>query len=410
MRILRRHFPLALLFLFACALAVPVSCVAQDLSGAARSLGRQIVVSVGKEKRLVLKYHNLSSLSPALVEQARAALEAGLQSQSMRLTAEPYMDALVQVTFSENVESYLLVAEILRPESSEVAMVETPRIAAVPATSAETLPLEKTLLLEQPEQILDVAVMFGEDARPSAMLVLEPSRIALYTQEASRWQFRQAQSIPRDWPWPRDLRGRILAEPSGFRAYLPGVVCNGTIAPGLTLECRAAADAWPVTAGARRLGAAEFSARRNFFTGKVSLASGENFEFPPFYSFAPVAEQGAWLWVMSGVDGRVRLQKGSAPPEPLPVVWGSDIAGIQSDCSGGSLVLATQAAAENGGTTATAYRSAGGQFVPGTRPALLPGNVTALWSAANGNSAVIVLKNREIGNYEAYSLAIACKR
>jgi len=407
MRILRRRISPALLLAFT--LAVPFSCFAQDLGTAARALGRQIVVSVGTEKRVALQVRNISSLSPALVEQARAALEAELRSQLVRVTAEPEVDASVRVTLSENLESYLLVAEIEHEGSSEVAIVETSRVAAVPATPAETLPLEKTLLLGQVEQILDVAVLFGEDARPTAMLVLEPSRVALYTQEASRWQFRQSQPIPHDWPWPRDLRGRLLMDSTGFRAYFPGMVCSGTIAPGLTVECRAAAEAWPINVGARRLGAAEFSARRNFFTGKVTSASGETMELPPFFSVAPVEEQGAWLWAMAGVDGRARLQRGTSLPTPLPVVWGSDIAGIR-DCGSGSLVLATQAAAEKGDAAVTAYRYTAGQFVPATGPVVIPGAITALWSAANGSTAVVVARNRETGIYEAYSLAIACKR
>jgi hypothetical protein len=409
MRASRRRFLLAFLFPFVFLLLAAPSCSAQDLTAAARALGRQIVVSVGVEKRVVLKVQNLSNLSPAVIEQARAALEAELQSQQLRLTDEPEVDATLRVTFSENVENYLLVAEIVRPDSAEVAIVETPRTDAAPATPVEILPLEKTLLLEQAEQILDVAVLAGEDARPAAMLVLEPARVALYGREGARWQFRQAVPITRGWPWPRDLRGRLHVDQAAFRAFLPGTTCNGTTAPTLALECRAAAEAWPVRAGARQLGSAEFSVQQNFFTGKVSRQPGEVAEFPPFFTAATIEEQGAWLWLLAGVDGRVYVQKEKMPPAVLRVAWGSDIASLHSAC-GGWLVLAAQSSSSGERAAVTAFRYAGGRFVPASRPIEWPGTITALWPAANGSTTIVVSRNPETRINEAYSLSISCGR
>jgi len=410
MRASHRRFLLAFLAASAFSLHAAPPCFGQDLTAAARALGRQIVVSVGAEKRVALKVQNLSQLSPTVIEQARAALEAELQSQQLRLTDEPEVDATLRVTFSENVENYLLVAEIVRADSAEVAIVETPRAAAAPATPAEIFPLEKTLLLEQAEQILDVAVLAGEDAQPALMLVLEPAHVALYARDAARWRFRQALPILRGWPWPRDLRGRLHVDQAAFRAFLPGTTCSGTTVPALTLECRAVADPWPVRAGARQLGAAEFSVQRNFFTGKVSIQSGEGAEFPPFFSVATIEEQGAWLWLLAGVDGRAYAQKEKTPPTVLRVAWGSDIASLYSGCGGGWLVLATEAGYVGEAAAVTAFRYAGSQFVAASRPVEMPGTITALWPAANGSTVIVVSRNHETRIYEAFSLSISCGR
>lgn len=384
---------------------------AQDLVAAARALGRQIVVSVGADKRAALRVQSAADLSPAAVEQARVALEEELRSRGLRLTTEPEVDAVIRVTFSQNLRSFLLIAEIQRGESAEVAIVEVARPAAAPPAAApETLDLEKALLLEQSEQILDVAALAGEDARPVAMLVLEPGRVALFAREASRWQFQQAAPIPHDRPWPRDLRGRLETDQGAFRAYLPGIACGGTLAPAFTLECRASDEPWPLRAGARRLGYALFAAGRNFFAGKVTLDSGESQELLPFFSLAAIEEQGAWLWVVAGVDGRAHIYAGKTPPATLPAGWGSDIASIHSGCGGGWLLLATQMDSTGDTSTVQAFRYAGGQFVPASRPLQMPGPVTALWPAANGSTAIGVSKNRETQNYEAYSLAIPCGR
>jgi len=39
-----------------------------------------------------------------------------------------------------------------------------------------------------------------------------------------------------------------------------------------------------------------------------------------------------------------------------------------------------------------------------------PGEITALWTEAKGDSAVAVVRNRETGAYEAFRLAAACSQ
>lgn len=385
-------------------------CSAQELGAAARALGRQIVVSVGSGKSIALEVQNRSQLSAEAVTQAHVTLAAELESHKMRFTESAEADARIRVTFSENLQSYLLVAEIERGDAGrEVAIVESPLTTAAPLPPAEMLPLEKQFLHEQSAPILDAAIIAGADARPATLLVLEPERVALYAREGGKWIFRQAQPVLRAGPWPRDLRGRLLAEAQGFRAYLPGMVCVGAFVPGLTLECRALADAWPVPAGARRRAAAEFSPRKNFFTGRVMTDTGVQLALPESYSIAVAPDQGSQVWVATGADGRVYLLKPGDPPAAVRAAWGSDIAGIESEC-GGALVLAALREERAGETSVAAFRYARGEFVAASRPLALPGAVTAMWTSADGGNVLVVTRNPETKNYEAYTLAIPCGR
>lgn len=389
-------------------------CAAQELGTVARALGRQIVVSVGSGKRIALEVRNFSQLSADAVTQTHVTLAAELESHQMRFTQAAEADARIRVTFSENLQSYLLVAEIERGEAGrEVVIVESPRAPAVPAPPTEMLPLEKQFLHEQSSPILDAALIVGADAqpaRPGGLLILEPERVALYAREAGKWAFRQAQALLYAGPWPRDLRGRLLVEEHGYRAFLPGMVCVGAIAPGLTIECRAVADAWPVPAGARRRGAAEFSPRKNYFTGRVMSDAGAPLTLPESYTLAVTAEpQGAPVWVAAGTDGRVFVQRPGESPAAVRAAWGSEIASMESEC-GGRLVLATLRDAREGETSVAAFRYARGEFVAASRPVTLPGTVTALWTSADGGSVLAVMRHLETRNYEAYSLAISCGR
>src|SRR5262249_48856885 len=45
--------------------------------------------------------------------------------------------------------------------------------------------------------------------------------------------------------WPRDVRGALHIAPSGFEAFLPGVICGGTMAL-LTRAGADESDPWPI--------------------------------------------------------------------------------------------------------------------------------------------------------------------
>src|SRR5262249_5768543 len=154
---------------------------------------------------------------------------------------------------------------------------------------APTPVLEKRLMWEQEEPILDVAAVNG------ALLVLTPTALI---RTAPR------QSIPIGWtkPWPRDLRGRLRVNGPAIQANLPGVACSGTVEP-FAFACRASDEPWTIESGSRALLLANFAANRNYFEGRVATQSGAAKTVAPFYSAA--AANG--FWVLAGVDGQAQL-------------------------------------------------------------------------------------------------------
>src|SRR5206468_10614395 len=175
-----------------------------------------------------------------------------------------------RVTIARSRASYLLAAEVRRGDARQVIMLPWPRTAA--RANAAALSLEKTLLLEHTEQILDAA------SAEQDLLVLHASRISRYVQRNGRWESQESGALPLK-AWPRDLRGRLILQNRSFLAYLPGTICSGALEP-LDVRCRDADEPWP---GELR---AVFVANRNFFDGRVSLASGVRKSLPAFYSAA----------------------------------------------------------------------------------------------------------------------------
>ena len=189
---------------------------------------------------------------------------------------------------------------------------------------APTLTLEKKLVWEQEEQILDVAMLGPR------MLVLSPSGISLRGDTATQ------SSVPLTpaRPWPRDLRGHLRVNGGGFKAYLPGVACSGVLEPTLTLECHPSDEPWTLDAGSRGVLLASFVAGRNHFDGRVFTANGIRKTLGPFFSAASAEESGRPYWLVAMLDGRTQILDAALDPVGSVASWGSDVAGTEAHCGG----------------------------------------------------------------------------
>src|SRR5438034_6472284 len=102
---------------------------ADFMGDAARELAGKIKQSLGALEEATLTVRSISSLSPDEVLEARSGIENALRAQDIRLVEKPEGAAKVSVTFSENLASYVWVAEIQRNERTEIVMVTGARTA-----------------------------------------------------------------------------------------------------------------------------------------------------------------------------------------------------------------------------------------------------------------------------------------
>lgn len=154
-----------------------------------------------------------------------AALEGACQKALRRRLKNP-VPVEVIITVSENVEGFLLVAEIAKNAQKEVEMTSFLRENT---SSANSEPLiEKHLVWRQPGVLLDLAIQ-GE-----TMLALEPGRVVRYQRIAGSWT--QAAEAPVPALKLRDPRGRLAWDVDQVSVYLPGASCHGP-AGTLALNC-----------------------------------------------------------------------------------------------------------------------------------------------------------------------------
>ena len=394
-----------------------------------QQLARKIVAITGPGA-VAWSVENRSSLGKRDSEIVSNGLRADLEALGLRFVTSEQAAATVAIVLSENPTAYVWVAQIQQGTGeATVVMVSTPRPEGhVFSHDSVPLTLRKIPLWTQEDRILDVVVL-EENVTPTHIAVLDAEKVSLYRWQSGKWQPEQSLPLSHSRPWPHDVRGRLLpGKDHLFDAYLPGVQCRSTAGMPLTMNCRESNDPWPLVVGTLSGGTTAsfpvsvtggitsqvppmggfFAATRNFFTGALAPGIGKFTAISKFYSAAFVPREKYVLWLFAALDGQVHMVDGVTELS-AKLGWGSDVANVKTSCGAGWQVLATSAV-DQGGDWVRAYEFPDRDAVPVSAAVEFPGEVTALWTEAKGETAVAVARNRETGNYEAFRLAMACNQ
>lgn len=374
---------------------------ADDPRSAARELAAKTAGFTGGGAPVTVIWRNASSLASAESAQIRGEFENAIRQAGGRIADGAPIE--IRLTVSENPSEYLLVEDARRGDDRQVWISSWKRVVEPAHPLPHGVSLERRLVWEQDEQILDVAFPDG------AMVVLSPSNITFYLKVDGQWQAQRRLPISPSRPWPRDLHGRLRSNGTAFQAYLPGMTCTGNTQPALAMECKPKEEPWVVESGSRTLLLADFAASRNYFDGHVVAQNGTPHTVSPFYTAATMEASGETFWLMAQLDGRTQVYDTGLTPLAGTTLagWGSDIAGIDARCGPSSQVLATRPGDGSEGDSIQAFGYAERGAMPVSAPTTFSGTVTALWTSG-GNSAVAVAHDLTTGRYAAYIVTVAC--
>jgi hypothetical protein len=363
----------------------------------ASDLVQQVLSRAGSPSAISLSFANLSSLTASEQSTIKQAIMAGFRNAGVRLLKPDAAPADVEITFSEDWQRYVWVAEIKQTSGSQVAIRTVPRPQKSGPSRANAFTIKKTLVWQQENTMLD----FYSDGQN--LIVLEPDQVALYGNDSGQWRLKQLLAVPHDSPWPRDLRGRL--EVSGFQitAYLPGTLCSGATTPP-NLQCRSGDDPWVIDPSSL---AAFYSPTRNFFTGVLAgRTAGETL---PFFSGAATQVGNSRQWVFAGTDGRARIFLNELSATPIIVSdWGSNLAAVQSGCGGGWQILATSPGDLNRPDSIQAFEIEGRHDEPVSSVVDLDGPVMALWPGDSPQNAHAIVQSLTTERFEAWSMSVIC--
>lgn len=384
------------------ALFVGVHCAAQQETAswqaAADDFVQRVLSRANSPSSLSISFANLSSLTSADQSAIKQAIMTDLRNAGVRLVKPDFALAEVEITLSEDWQSYVWLAEIKQGPGSQVVIKRVPRPQKPAGLRLNTYLIRKNLIWQQDTPVLD----FYSDAQN--LFVLEPDQIALYGNDSGQWRLKQTLAIPHDHPWPRDLRGRL--DVSGFQvtAFLPGTICTGTATPP-AVQCHASDDPWLIEHTPL---AAFFSPTRNFFTGVLAVrAAGEG--VAPFFSAASLQNGNQRLWVFAGTDGHARIYLNDLSVPAIVVNdWGSNLAGVQSGCGSGWQVLVTEPGDLSRPDSVQAFEIEGRHEEAVSSSVDLNGPVLALWPGNSQQDTHAVVQSLATGKFEAWSMSVAC--
>lgn len=374
------------------------------------SLSAQIAAILGPGPA-ALTIRNQSSIPADQLPAIRRAMEDALKSHGVTAGGADSANS-IRITLSENARERLWVAEMVEGNETRVAMVELAAPATAAAKSAGVVVLRRQALVTVNEPVLAAA------ETPTALLLLEPRQVLLYTKPQGAWQLQQRSPTGSTRAVGRDARGALAAVDARFEAWLPGVHCTGSFADSqdaMKLECRDTDDPWAIAApptDAADAGNAKpaplrafYNAARNSFTGVVTPGAGV--DLPPFLALAILPSPAGMPLLIGGVDGKVQIADGSA----LHAVsgtrdWGSDFALLQSGCGAGAQVVVS-GSGDAAIDSLRAYELPRYEAIPASEALSVDGTVMQMSAEADGKSILAVVRHAN-QTYEVDRVTALC--
>ncbi len=395
----------------------------------AADLAAQIAAILGHgTARLMIR--DLSSLPVDEIPLIRKDLEADLRAHGVTANSAPN-ETVIRVTLSESAHGFTWVAEIIRGDDTQVAVVNIPPVRPSSILPRAEMILRRVALFESKEPVL------GGYESETDLVLLTPGAIKHEALGDMGWIEKQSIPIPGRSQLSRDPRGVLTVTSrksylDEFEAWLPGVHCTGSLESheNLKVDCHASDDPWPLagisqtpppatssapntptspaTPAQAALAAptlrAFFNNTRNYFTGIVSPGLGV--DLPPFYSAAIVPWKTPNALVIGTIDGKVMLSDaGKLITFNGTDDWGSEFAAIRYECGAG-LVIASGAGNSNTDSL-RAYEMIGSSAQPRSAPLTIDGTVTAVWTEPDGKSVYAVIRNAQ-NQYEVDRVSALC--
>jgi hypothetical protein len=379
----------------------------------ARELARKVVAITGLRQTLALVLRNLSALSDSEVAAVRLALEAELRTAGLRLAAKPNSTPELRITLSENLQGLLWVAEVPHDDSREVAMVSMARSSALStAGTAQKFVLQTKLFWEQDEPFLDLAFLNGSDAANAKQFVLlEPWKLVFVQKVNQDWQIQHSLELPAPKVASRDSRAFMVVR-ENVLVILPDQVCRAEFESPWKLDC------WEREQGLRMLSSDDSAATeirpavgKNYYLERAQTAGAPTPQEERFYDSIAVVGRGAFLRIISAIDGKAIISRPDNRNIPASTIsgWGSQLMTIDADCGLGSQLLTSGAEDWTEVDSLQAFELQGTKPVPASNRILFPGPIRELQSGA-ARTVNAIVHNLKTGRYEAYTLTLSCGR
>jgi len=293
-----------------------------------------------------IEVRNQSSLSEEDASVLRTTMADELSARGLRTSGEGPGVASVTITLSENVQSYVWVAQIQHGDDSSVLLQSVPReTPAATAPESEKIVIHKELLWSGPAHVLDAIELPASGSTPGRLLLLELDGVTAVLTDSQGTFHTQ---LPVAVPHLRDPSGAIESvgialEISFWDSAAVSEVCRISLGTSTAPNCMS-----------------------TFFVGAIV---------------------------------------GSAPAPPKGS-FGDQQSLIQSPCDSGLVFLEPGNGDYSQLDSLQAYAPSGHGGAL-SAPIQFPGPIISLPSSSNGITSAVA-QNLQNGNYEVYRITAAC--
>jgi hypothetical protein len=334
-------------------LGAPMAARADTLADAARELGRKIAEGLPAREEVFYEVRNLSSLTLEELVRIDQALQEELRSRGIRASSISGGTVRMVVTLSENLKSFVWIAEIHQGDAFRVVLVAVSRSLADRVVS-DSMPvtLHSEKFWEGSERILDATITNASNGDPLlALLTQDGLQIGKVGSDVVSFV-----QIPPGEFSTRDPSGGITQTENRITVTSMGRICSIDLDSRMLVECHKMIDTPS--------------------PGRVY----ENIKLPGM-------------------------------PGPIGVERGSQMAEVQSGCRGGRpLYLAAGTGDYTNPDSIQVFETteAQGIIVGRWLSDLLHFSGPVMVLHVTDRVPTAIVRNLQTGNYEAYHLSITC--
>jgi hypothetical protein len=200
-----------------------------------------------KNKVNCVNWNNHEAVPDSRSQQWKSLFVEELQGQQNDLAAVA-ANCSVSVYLERTPAQVVVTADVENGNGKQVLFAAVPR-AGIPAESgtASTLRLEKELLWQQSDRILDAIFVRGENGADDRLVVLQKDVLGVYEKQSGRWKAVQSKPLSDAAATQRAPRGELyfsLDQPDHLKIVFAGKTCQTKLSDAAAPSCQQNLDVW----------------------------------------------------------------------------------------------------------------------------------------------------------------------
>ena len=225
------------------------SAIARDDSAEhrVRELARHVSTELPRNKVNCVNWNNHEAVSDSRSQQWKSLFVEELQGQQNDSATAPG-NCSVSVYLERTPAQIVVTADVENGASKQVLFAAIPR-AGIPAENGSTTTqrLEKELLWQQSERILDAIYVRGENGGSDRLIVLRRDVLNVYEKRADGWKSLQSKPLGDAAPMQRAPRAELYFstdQPDRVKIVLAGKSCQANLGDASALSCQQNSETW----------------------------------------------------------------------------------------------------------------------------------------------------------------------